>query len=152
MGRYFFMNKRLGNKWRVPLDSPHLKDLRKNPKSEFHGLAELSTSNTYDKQMTSTKLNKLFCLRNETSRTKITRGFPFLGCKKQSLHFSLCGQLLCIICFEAKLSPLKQFVVYPLTTFFGRSSNFQTSVLMFNHNCSTWFLFGTPTLRLTFEP
>ena len=96
--------------------------------------------------------NKLFSLRNQSSCTKITRGFPFLGCKKQSLHFSLCGQLLCIICFEAKLSPLEQFVIYPLTTFFGRSSNFQTSVLMFNHNCSTWFLFGTPTLRLMFEP
>ena len=72
--------------------------------------------------------NKLFSLRNETSCTKITRGFPFLGCKKQSLHFSLCGQLLCIICFEAKLSPLEQFVVYPLTTFFGRSSNFSFDV------------------------
>ena len=92
--------------------------------------------------------NKLFSLRNETSCTKITRGFPFLGCKKQSLHFSLCGQLLCIICFEAKLSPLEQFVVYPLTTFFGRSSNFQTSVLMFNHNCLTWFRFGTQQYKV----
>ena len=55
MRRYFFINKRLGNKWRVPLDSPHRKDLRKNLKSEFHGLAELSTGNTYDKQMSKTQ-------------------------------------------------------------------------------------------------
>ena len=43
--RYFFMNKRLENKWSAPLDSPYSNDLGKTPKSTFHG-----TCRTFYKQ------------------------------------------------------------------------------------------------------
>ena len=47
--------KRARDKSIAPLDSLHRTDLRKNAKSKFPGLAELSTGNIYDKQMTSIK-------------------------------------------------------------------------------------------------
>ena len=72
--------------------------------------------------------NKLFKLRNETSCTNIPHGFPFfdfLGWKKQSLHFSLCGQLLFIIRCKTKVY-LPQILWFTHPTFFKRSSNFPT--------------------------
>ena len=52
-------------------------------------------------------------------------GSHFLGCKKQSLHFSLCGQLLFIIRCKTKVY-LPQILWFTHPTFFKRSSNFPT--------------------------
>ena len=52
---YFFITKGVRDKSIAPYYSPHHTDLRKNAKSHFPGLAELSTGNIYDKQMTSIK-------------------------------------------------------------------------------------------------
>ena len=87
MRRYFFINKRLGNKSRVPLDSPHRKDLRKNLKSEFHGLAELSTGNTYDKQMTSIK--QALSPSQWNFMHKIHSWVPIFGVQKTKSSFQL---------------------------------------------------------------
>ena len=96
--------------------------------------------------------NKLFKLRNETLRTNITHGFPFLGSKKQSLHFSLCGQLLFIIRCKTKVYlPQSLWFTGTHPTFFKRSSNFPT-VLTLNDKCSTWFCFVTRVLWLMFKP
>ena len=76
--------------------------------------------------------NKLFKLRNELSCTNITRWFSFFGVQKIKssfqfvwttfVHYSL---------LKPKCSHLQQFVVYPPTTFFKRSSIHQTSQAQF---------------------
>ena len=123
---YFFITKCVRDKSITPLDSPHHTDLRKNAKSKFPGLAELSTG----LRATSMKTNDL----NQTSslsfvmklRAQISRmGSHFLGCKKQSLYFSLCGQLLFIIRCKTKVY-LPQILWFTHPTFFKRSSNFPT--------------------------
>ena len=65
-------------------------------------------------------------------------GSHFLGCKKQSLHFSLCGQLLFIIRCKTKVYlPQSLWFTGTHPTFFKRSSNFPT-VLTLNDK---WLLF-----------
>ena len=79
-------------------------------------------------------------------------GSHFLGCKKQSLHFSLCGQLLFIIRCKTKVFlPQSLWFTGTHPTFFKRSSNFPT-VLTLNDKCSTWFCFVTRVLWLMFKP
>ena len=53
--RYFFIAKGFEEKLTLPSNYPYRKDLWKNVKFKFARLAEFSTGNKYDKQMTSTK-------------------------------------------------------------------------------------------------
>ena len=53
--RYFFIAKGFEEKLTLPSNHLHRKDLWKNVKFKFARLAEFSTGNKYDKQMTSTK-------------------------------------------------------------------------------------------------
>ena len=53
--RYFFIAKGFEEKSTVASNHPYRQDLWKNVKLKFAPLAELSTGNKYDKQMTSTK-------------------------------------------------------------------------------------------------
>ena len=97
---YFSIIKKLKDKLRPPLDTPYRRDFRKNAKSKFHGLAELSASNKYEKQMTSTK--QAHSVSHWNFILKFHLWVPTFGVQKQIL-ISLCvDNFFAMFAFEEK--------------------------------------------------
>ena len=119
------------------LQSPNFLNLQNFPRATY-----------ITSKWTQPKSSSTFEMKRHAQISRV--GSHFLRCKKQSVDFSFCGQLLCIIRFKTKVYLSQQFVVYPPRIFFKRSPKFSTSILMSNDNCSTWFCFVTRTSRLKF--